>query len=442
MDKSLKRVYLTLYIWSEAGGVEEIVTSLAGGLKTAGVDVVVFAWTYQTQGKSQYERRLDEYGVRFVGPKGFWGRLAGNWQYRVQVLDRLAGWSLWILWPLTGVVSIAKHVSFGEARESLRNRVRHWLLKAIEFYTIDTFVNWQLTCTHWLKPATLVNQYGTGSPASMVWAHNRRLPLVYSEGNTPGQDDRLKTWDAIRDALKLAHQLTALSSGSKDGLVNVFGLDADKITVVTGPVQFEMRDASLTRQLEREPDDAFHILSVGRLDEWKGLPVLVRAVYLLVQKCPDIRLTFVGDGPEQAALTDLVHDLELELRVTFAGKVPHVDLPPYYQSGDVFVAPSLRFEGLGLVVPEAMSFGLPVVATDIPAFRDLVKPGENGLIVPSGNVGALAEALEWLLNHPEQRRLMGQQSRRLFEASGLDLQSFVRRTLSVYQKAVAQASVN
>jgi phosphatidylinositol alpha-mannosyltransferase len=94
-------------------------------------------------------------------------------------------------------------------------------------------------------------------------------------------------------------------------------------------------------------------------------------------------------------------------------------------------------EGLGLVVLEAMSFGLPIVASDLPAFRGVVVHRENGWLFPPGDARALAEALAYLLNHPAERTRMGQASRQRYEAGEFHPARVADRYLQVYRQALA-----
>jgi glycosyltransferase involved in cell wall biosynthesis len=115
----------------------------------------------------------------------------------------------------------------------------------------------------------------------------------------------------------------------------------------------------------------------------------------------------VGDGPEHARLRALAAELRLGAAVNLVGAIPDDDVVAqmYFQS-DVFCLPSVQ-EGFGIVFLEAMASGLPIVATNAAAIPEVVPHRRAGLLVPPGDVGALAEALIELLRNPDQRAAYG-----------------------------------
>ena len=140
------------------------------------------------------------------------------------------------------------------------------------------------------------------------------------------------------------------------------------------------------------------VLWVNRLDPQKGFRVAVRAFDHLARQFQDAQLVVAGDGSDRAAIDELPPDI-LE-RVTMLGTVAHEELPGWFASADVFVSPALGQESFGIVLVEAMAAGLPVVATDIPGYREVLRPDAEGLLVPAGNPIALANAVRRILLDP------------------------------------------
>lgn len=169
------------------------------------------------------------------------------------------------------------------------------------------------------------------------------------------------------------------------------------------------------------------ILFVGSLDRahyFKGLDVLMDAVHNL-----DVHLTVVGDGDRRAYYESIAP----AGKVTFLGNVSDDKLPEVYQSADLLVLPSIdRSEAFGLVILEAMASGLPVVASDLPGVRTVVRRGETGWLVRSNDARALASTISGALSDPERLKRFGAAGRRVAETEydwkiiGEKLDSLVR----------------
>lgn len=148
------------------------------------------------------------------------------------------------------------------------------------------------------------------------------------------------------------------------------------------------------------------LLFVGRLEKRKGVETLVRAFLRLRAARPDVRLCVVGEGPERERCQQLIPP-SVRPDALFVGAVSNIDLPRYHASADIFVSVATGGESFGIVLLEAMAAGLPVVASDIPGYRTVVRDGVQGRLVPPGQAGALAEALEALLANRKLRAAMG-----------------------------------
>lgn len=147
------------------------------------------------------------------------------------------------------------------------------------------------------------------------------------------------------------------------------------------------------------------LLFVGRLEPRKGLPFAMRAFSSLARRYPDLSLIVVGDGPERDAIT-LVPPA-LRGRVHMLGKVSYEALPTYHRAADIFISPATGAESFGIVLVEAMAAGLPVVASDIPGYREVARHGRESLLVTPSNAVALAQGIASLLDHPEERSRLG-----------------------------------
>jgi phosphatidylinositol alpha-mannosyltransferase len=171
---------------------------------------------------------------------------------------------------------------------------------------------------------------------------------------------------------------------------------------------------------------------VGRLDEQKGFPIAVRAFARLATEFADLTFVVVGEGRDRSAVSTLAPDIRR--RLILAGSVPHEDLPPYLAEADVFVAPALGQESFGIVLVEAMAAGVPVVASDIPGYREVVQPDVDGILVPPGDPAALAEAVRKVLSDSELAERLREAGRA--RAEGYRWEIVIEQIEAAYQDAI------
>lgn len=157
-------------------------------------------------------------------------------------------------------------------------------------------------------------------------------------------------------------------------------------------------------------NEPVNVLSVGRLSPEKGQTLLLRAISDLKNKGIELHCVLVGDGPARSMLENLAAELEIASCITFAGAVGQPDIQKYYDEASVFILSSL-YEGLPVVLMEAMAKEVAVVAPHITGIPELIENGVSGLLVRPGSSDALADALEKLIREPETRNAMGRKGR-------------------------------
>jgi glycosyltransferase involved in cell wall biosynthesis len=175
------------------------------------------------------------------------------------------------------------------------------------------------------------------------------------------------------------------------------------------------------------------VLFCGSWDLVKGAPYLARAMALLAASGDAPRLTILGPGvPEEAVLASFEPQARPFVRVV--PRAPEEEVMRHYREHDVLVACS-TYEGFGMVVVEAMSQRLPVVATPVGCAPMLISDGENGVLVPPRDPAALAAALRRVMAEPELRRRMG--DRAAGTVRPLTWRATAERTIEVYEGAGA-----
>ena len=153
------------------------------------------------------------------------------------------------------------------------------------------------------------------------------------------------------------------------------------------------------------------IVGAGRLTAQKNFPLLINAFHAISNKYPDYTLEIYGDGELKTQLCELVNDLGLNEKVKFLGFVSNIK--EYLQSASLFVLSS-NFEGMPNGLMDAMALGVPVISTDCPAggSKNLIKDGENGFLVPVGDVEHLSKSIDLILSDNDLCCKIGPEARK------------------------------
>jgi glycosyltransferase involved in cell wall biosynthesis len=209
--------------------------------------------------------------------------------------------------------------------------------------------------------------------------------------------------------LERADVVTAVSAAVADSLVRDYGVDRARLRVV--PNGAEPPDEGAERPAVRRLREELGAgvlrplwVCAGRLEEQKGQDVLLDALAEVRRRGLEFVAVLAGEGRQRAALEERARALGLEANVHFAGQVD--DVGPLLAAADAVAMPS-RWEGLPLVLLEALARGRPVVASAVGGVPEAVSDGEHARLVPPGDVPALAGALEEFHRHPDAALRMG-----------------------------------
>jgi glycosyltransferase involved in cell wall biosynthesis len=264
------------------------------------------------------------------------------------------------------------------------------------------------------------------------------LPVVITKHNderfSPGPGQRLlgrwvgrRAWHviAISDAVRRYMAGPALGLDPSRLSTIHYGIDAAPFDEVRAP------EVAAIRRSWGLGDDALALGFVGRLVEQKDLDTLLRAFALCAARCAEARLIVVGRGPLETRLKQLAQDLAITDRVVWPGF--REDIAAVMQAFDIF-ALSSKYEGLGLVLLEAMAARRPVVATRVSAIPEVVADGETGILVGPRDHEAMAAAFERLRDEALRVQL-GEAGRRRVLRS-FTLERMCRATDDVYATCV------
>jgi len=236
-----------------------------------------------------------------------------------------------------------------------------------------------------------------------------------------------------RLSVRKTRYIHAISQAILDKTLHDYGPSAATAKVA----YLGVRDES-SHHARRRPaaDETVRILSVGRLEPRKGTDLLLAAARQVCQENPRAEFVLVGKDSGRAGKSyreefeKLAPELVATRRVIFAGEVTDAELYQHYADADVFVLAS-RFESFGLVLLEAMSFGLPLIATRVGGIEEVVLSGQNGLLFDAGSTDQLVDCLQSVCGDDERRRRMRAAALRQFPEKW-SLERAVERTAAVY----------
>ncbi len=206
-------------------------------------------------------------------------------------------------------------------------------------------------------------------------------------------------------------------------------LAVGRVRVLYNPVSTADYGTTRAGDLSRACEDGLRAIFLGRLSvQVKGLDVLCEAVRLLPDELP-LRLALIGPGDHQA----LREELQPPPRVTLEAAVDRAEVPAVFGACDIYLHPS-RSEGLGISIIEAMAAGLPVIASRVGGIPEAVVDGETGILVPSEDPQALADAIQWMVEHPEDRAEMGRRGRE--RAMLFDVHTIAAQLEQIYREVL------
>jgi glycosyltransferase involved in cell wall biosynthesis/O-antigen ligase len=222
--------------------------------------------------------------------------------------------------------------------------------------------------------------------------------IVASVHNIYTRDRKLHRRLLNKFLSKFTDRIVAVSNAVKEDITRYDAISEDKITVIYNGIPLNEFNCSLPPQKAREilnlPQDITLIGSVGRLVEQKGHRYLIESASRIGESC----IVIAGDGPIRKDLEEYARTLQV--KTIFLGTIEPKIVPVFLRAIDIFCFPSV-WEGFGIALVEAMSAGLPIVASDIPPHREVV--ADAGILVPSRNAEKMAESLTLLIQNQELR---------------------------------------
>ena len=307
----------------------------------------------------------------------------------------------------------------------------------IEYFDLDRPVS--PDCARWLVSlfrrhrVAIAHSHEFTMAVYGAWAAWRAgVPHVVTMHGGRYYAGRLRRRLALRFAFALTPRVVAVSRELAGHLRRDLGMSASRVLTVSNGIRYApAQQSTLRAELGLEPHDRL-LLAVGNLYPVKGHRYAVEALALL-QTRPLVHLAIAGRGAAEDALRTQARDLGVADRVHLLGL--REDIPNLLAGADVFILPSLS-EGLPLALLEAMNAACAIVASDVGDVRAVLDDGRAGVLVPPGDAGALASAVDGLLGAPERARELGASARYRAERE-YDITQMVERYAAIYEELLA-----
>ncbi|MDD5354404.1 MAG: glycosyltransferase, partial [bacterium] len=263
-------------------------------------------------------------------------------------------------------------------------------------------------------------------------AHAAGVPVIISSQRSV--DDWKAPWHVWFDrwTARYVKVIIANSQHTRDLLAIREKIPAKKITVIhngVGPVQeFTDKELAEFKQKHSLSDQDILVGIVSRFHQEKGVQFIPAIVQAVTRMKPQVKFILVGDGPEKKKITKALDRLKLTEYVRFTGFVPEAARITSLFS--VFFLASLE-ESFPQALLEALSAGVPAVCTDVGGVKELITPRETGLLIKPRAPQALAEAITWLLDHPQEAQAMGDKAKILVQ-NNFQLAAKVQQLRDIY----------
>jgi glycosyltransferase involved in cell wall biosynthesis len=214
-------------------------------------------------------------------------------------------------------------------------------------------------------------------------------------------------------------------------------------TIMNGIDTFEFSPNGQERNRLRKRlgirEGEFLLMTSGSISKEKGHHLAVEALNKLLKKNVNLKLMIVGDGEYLASLSGLIDKFGLKDRVILTGFVPNESISNYYNAADIYLIPTLRAEGLPFALIEAMSIGLPIIASRMGGIPDVVENGKEGLLVNPDDTNDMVSKILTLLRNKNLRKELGARARSKV-LNELNSENMITRTLRIIESKLFDIS--
>ncbi|GFP24866.1 trehalose synthase [Candidatus Hakubella thermalkaliphila] len=313
-----------------------------------------------------------------------------------------------------------------------------WQRSADKFQELHQNIKFDLICSHSLGafgyyrfgdkerevPYTVVLHGTTLSDLHSIWIGVRQSPTFIEIAKFLYRLGRLIRYYLLcwRGFLSQASKIIAVSREIAETAIKEYGLVREKVVTIPNAVDMDVfKVSSQKRNYIRERygigEKEVLLLVAGRVEADKGMDLAVKALPEIVKKRENVKLMIVGKGSYYPNLSKIVSRLSLNDKVILCGYVKNDEMPDYINACDIFLNPTIRFEGFPLIIPEVMACGKPIIASRIGGIPSAIEDGRDGILVRPGNVKSLVDKIIELIDDQSLADKLSENARRRAEMS-------------------------
>jgi glycosyltransferase involved in cell wall biosynthesis len=313
-------------------------------------------------------------------------------------------------------------------------------------YVLNSFKKYDFTIPFKLSKMIKHKQY------DIIHAHNLMCAIYATQAAKKIKNKNIKVFFTIHGFRKkvnkyylpLKHKLLikylyhnqinfiAVSEEVRNYLESILGITREYSILLYNGIDFKKLDTTeADENLIKFIGDDFCIGMIGRFCDVKDYPTLIQAAALVLREFPKTKFVLVGDGPERIIIENLIRNLNLANHFLIYGFRRNIG--EILNTIDLF-ALSSNSETFGISLIEAMYKGLPIVATDLPVFREIVVTGEDVILVPPKNSQEFAKAIIFLIRNPEQAKKLGLNSKK--RAFKYSINNYLKELMNIYNTSL------
>jgi len=244
--------------------------------------------------------------------------------------------------------------------------------------------------------------------------------------------------------LKKANKIICVSKYVRNILFNTLKINKSKLVTLYNIPEYHKFESSSKSQINLRQEyglseEDFIVGYVGRITFEKGIEYLIKAFVDIAKIADQIKLVIAGDGNKKTELQELIKELKLNKYVTFTGFIAHEDIPSFYELCDVIVLPSIWNEPLSRVLLEAFHFGKPVIATKTGGTPEIIRDGENGLLIEPKNSEQLVDKILFLYKNPDVLKRI-QEKAKNHSIKNLNSKIMTKKFVNMYETVLSKHS--